>query len=114
MPEMEKIKIPNFTMKMQLYPSAVQKEALDKIFHALHIAYNITFHEVFQKNPMVGTTPDGEGNVWPDFKKMATKEWKDRLKKIQQRRRRRSCRCSDDQQRLISSRCEAGLDDRNA
>lgn len=68
-------------MKMQLYPSAVQKEALDKIFHALHIAYNITFHEVFQKNPMVCTTPDGEGNVWPDFKKMATKEWKDRLKK---------------------------------
>ena len=51
-PEMTKIKIPNYTMKMQIYPSAAQKEKLDKIFHALHVAYNITFHEVFQKNPM--------------------------------------------------------------
>ena len=79
MPEMTKIKIPNYTMKMQIYPSAAQKETIDKIFHALHIAYNITFHEVFQKNPMVCTAPNENGDVWPDFKKITNKSWRAHL-----------------------------------
>lgn len=79
MPEMTKIKIPNYTMKMQIYPSAAQKEKLDKIFHALHVAYNITFHEVFQKNPMVCTAPNENGDVWPDFKKITNKSWRAHL-----------------------------------
>lgn len=66
-------------MKMQLYPSAAQKEKLDKIFHALHVAYNITFHEVFQKNPMVCTAPNENGDVWPDFKKITNKSWRAHL-----------------------------------
>ena len=66
-------------MKMQLYPSAAQKEKLDKIFHALHVAYNITFHEVFQKNPMVCTAPNENGDVWPDFKKITNRSWRSHL-----------------------------------
>ena len=79
MPEMTKIKIPNYTMKMQIYPSAAQKEKLDKVFHALHVAYNITFHEVFQKNPMVCTVPNANGDVWPDFKKITNRSWRAHL-----------------------------------
>lgn len=75
-PATEKIKIPNYCMKMQIYPSAAQKETLDKFFYALHVAYNITFHEVFQKNPMVCTEPNAKGEVWPDFKKMTSKSWR--------------------------------------
>lgn len=66
-------------MKMQLYPSVSQKEKLDKIFHALHVAYNITFHEVFQKNPMVCTAPNENGDVWPDFKKITNRSWRAHL-----------------------------------
>lgn len=79
MPEITKIKIPCYSMKMQLYPSAAQKEKLDKIFHALHVAYNITFHEVFQKNPMVCTAPNENGDVWPDFKKITNRSWRAHL-----------------------------------
>lgn len=63
-------------MKMRLYPSAAQRQKMDKICRALHIAYNITFHEVFQKNPMVCTEPKEDGSVWPDFRKMADQKWR--------------------------------------
>lgn len=75
MPETEKTEISNYTMKLRIYPSAAQAEKIDRIFRALHIAYNITFHEVFQQNPMV-CTPGKDGNVWPDYRKMAKKEWR--------------------------------------
>lgn len=61
---------------MQIYPSAAQKEKLDKIFRALHIAYNITFHQVFRKNPLVCTDPNDNGDVWPDFKKITNRSWR--------------------------------------
>lgn len=80
MPETVKIPIPCYSMKMQIYPSDAQKEKIDRIFRALHVAYNITFHEVFQKNPAVCTTPKENGEVWPDFRKMAKKEWQEFLK----------------------------------
>lgn len=66
-------------MKMQLYPSKAQKEKIDKILRALHLAYNITFHEVFQLNPAVCTEPKEDGAVWPDFYKMTKPEWKNHL-----------------------------------
>lgn len=75
MTQTEKIKIPCYTMKMQIYPSVAQKEKIEKIFHALHIAYNITFHEVFQKNPMVCTKPNENNSVWPDFRKITNAVW---------------------------------------
>lgn len=72
----EKIKVSCYSMKMQIYPSVAQKAELDNIFHALQIAYNMTFHEVFQKNPMVCTEPNKDGAVWPDYRKMAKAEWR--------------------------------------
>lgn len=80
MKEMEKIKVSNYCIKMQIYPSAAQKDKIEKIFRALHIAYNITFHEVFQKNKLVCTEPNEDGAVWPDFKKITNKKWIDYLR----------------------------------
>ena len=79
MPEMTKQKISTYSMKMRLYPSEEQKAAIDKIFHALHVAYNITFHQVFLKNPAVCTEPNKDGAVWPSYKKMATSAWREFL-----------------------------------
>ena len=79
MGEMTKQKISSYSMKMQLYPSAQQKEAMEKIFRALHLAYNITFHQVFLKNPAVCTTPKEDGSVWPSYAKMVKKEWREFL-----------------------------------
>lgn len=78
MPETVKIPIPCYSMKMQIYPSDAQKEKIDRIFRALHVAYNITFHEVFQKNPMVCRAGKA-GGMWPDFDKMAKGEWRNYL-----------------------------------
>ena len=72
-------RISTYSMKMQIYPSAEQAAKIDRIFRALHLAYNITFHEVFQLNPAVCTDPKADGAVWPDFRKMAKAEWKDFL-----------------------------------
>ena len=79
MREMTKQKISAYSMKMRLYPSEEQKAAIDKIFHALHVAYNITFHQVFLKNPAVCTEPNKDGAVWPSYKKMATSAWREFL-----------------------------------
>lgn len=79
MPETIKTKVGTYTMKMQIYPSEAQKKVLDSFFRALRIAYNITFHEVFQKNEMVCTEPNKNGDVWPDYSKMANKEWRKKL-----------------------------------
>ena len=67
--------VETYTMKLRLYPTKAQAELIDKAIHALHLAYNMTFHEVFQKNPAVCTEPNEKGAVWPDFKKMAKAEW---------------------------------------
>ena len=79
MREMVRQRISTYSMKMQIYPSAEQAAKIDRIFRALHLAYNMTFHEVFQLNPAVCTTPKEDGAVWPDFRKMAKAEWKDYL-----------------------------------
>jgi len=71
--------ISTYTMKLRLYPTKAQAELIDKAIRALHLAFNMTFHEVFQKNPEVCTQPNAEGAVWPDFKKMTGKEWRHRL-----------------------------------
>ena len=68
--------ISTYTMKLRLYPSKAQQESFDRIFRALHIAYNITFHEVFQKNPQVCSKPNKDGAVWPDYSKMVKAEWR--------------------------------------
>ena len=70
MSETTKIQIDQYSMKMQLYPNAEQREIIDRMLRALHVAYNITFHEVFQKNDAVCTKPN-KNEVKPDFKKMA-------------------------------------------
>lgn len=72
----EKQGIETYTMKLRLYPSSAQAGKIEKIFHALHLAYNITFHEVFLQNPAVCRPPDANGCVWPDFRKMAQAAWK--------------------------------------
>lgn len=77
--EMTKQKISNYSMKMRLYPSAQQKEAIDRILRAIQIAFNITFHQVFLKNPDVCSTPNKDGACWPDYRKMAKKEWRAHL-----------------------------------
>lgn len=77
--ETVKERLTNYTMKMQLYPTQKQAEKIDKILRALQLAYNITFHEVFSLNPDVCKTPDKNGLIWPDFKKIAKKEWKETL-----------------------------------
>ena len=82
MQTIEKVKIPCYSMKMQIYPSGVQKEKIEKIFNALRVAYNITFHEVFLKNPAVCTEPNKDGAVWPDCRKMAKKSWIDYLRTV--------------------------------
>ena len=74
MREMTKQKITTYTMKLRLYPSTEQKAAIDNILRALHIAFNITFHHVFLKNPSICTAPKENGAVWPDWKKIASKE----------------------------------------
>ena len=79
MRETVKQRISTYSMKMQIYPSAEQAAKIDRIFRALHLAYNITFHEVFQLNPAVCTEPKADGAVWPDFRKMAKAEWKEYL-----------------------------------
>lgn len=75
----KKIRLENYAMKMQLYPSPAQAEQMDKMFLALRLAYNMTFHEVFQQNPAVCGDPDEDGNVWPSYKKMANKTWRKAL-----------------------------------
>lgn len=73
---MNKQKISTYSMKMRLYPSKEQQACIDKIFRAIHIAYNITFHEVFMKNPAVCTEPNKDGAVWPDYRKMSKSTWR--------------------------------------
>ena len=46
-----KEKVSWYTMKMRIYPSAEQAKQFDRFFLALQLAYNMTFHEVFLKNP---------------------------------------------------------------
>lgn len=82
MSETVKIPIENYAMKMRLYPSKSQKEEIDRILRALQVAYNMTFYEVFQKNPAVCTAPNKDGDVWPDFKKIAAAAWRRRLKEM--------------------------------
>lgn len=79
MSKIVKEKVENYTMKLRLYPSKEQTEKIEKMFRALHLAYNMTFHEVFQKNPAVCEEPNEEGLIWPDFNKMANKIWKNEL-----------------------------------
>lgn len=79
MREMKKQKISTYSMKLRLYPSTKQMEIMDKIFHALHVAFNITFHHVFLKNPAVCTEPKDDGAVWPSYKKMASGSWREFL-----------------------------------
>lgn len=79
MRETEKRRISSYSMKMQLYPSSEQKQKIDNIFRALHLAYNMTFHEVFEKNPNVCTKPNSSGATWPDYKKMAKPVWRNYL-----------------------------------
>ena len=76
MREMRKQKISMYCMKMRLYPSAEQKEKMEKIFQALHAAFNITFDQVFLKNPAVCSEPNENGAVWPNYDKMAKAEWR--------------------------------------
>ena len=66
-----KVPISTYTMKMRLYPSKELAKKIDDAFRALHVAYNMTFHEVFERNPEVCTNPNKDGYFWPDFKKMA-------------------------------------------
>lgn len=66
-------------MKMQIYPSAAQKDKIEKILRALRLAYNMTFHAVFQKDEMVCTKPNENGDVWPDFRKMSNAKWRAQL-----------------------------------
>lgn len=73
--EMMLQKVNNYTMKLRLYPSAAQKEIIEKMFRALHLAYNITFHEVFQKNPAICRQDQKSGHIYPDFNKMANSSW---------------------------------------
>lgn len=86
----EKQKISRYVMKMRIYPTAKQAERLDKAFYALRLAYNMTFHEVFLKNPDVCVTrKTNEGaagsskkvceRAEPDFKKITNKDWKEKL-----------------------------------
>ena len=82
MSETTKIQIDQYSMKMQLYPNAEQREIIDRMLRALHVAYNITFHEVFQKNDAVCTKPNKEGKVWPSYSKMASAKWRHRLIEI--------------------------------
>lgn len=79
--EYVKIPVSNYTMKMRLYPSAAQKEKIDLFIRALHVAYNMTFHEVFEQNPAVCKKPDNKGFVKPDFSKMANRKWLDELRR---------------------------------
>ena len=71
-----KLEISTYTIKMRLYPSVAQKEAMDRVLRALHLAFNITFHQVFLKNPAVCSEPNQDGVMWPNYKKMAKKEWR--------------------------------------
>lgn len=76
MHEMMKQKVSSYSMKMRLYPSGQQRDSIDKILRALHIAYNLTFHQVFLMNPAVCSEPNKDGACWPDYRKMAKKEWR--------------------------------------
>lgn len=86
----EKQEISRYVMKMRIYPTAKQAERLDKAFHALRLAYNMTFHEVFLKNPDVcvtGKTNDSASDssekgcerAEPDFEKISKAAWKRKL-----------------------------------
>lgn len=71
-------RISTYSMKLQAYPNKEQKVKIDRILHGLHVAYNITFHEVFQKNPAV-CTEEKDGACWPDYGKMASASWRAHL-----------------------------------
>ncbi len=82
MPSKKSVDKVTYTLKMRIYPNEAQKKKIDAMIHALHIAYNITFHEVFQKNPLVCSEPKENGSVWPDFDKMANAAWIHKLYEI--------------------------------
>ncbi len=81
MAEMIKEKLSDYTMKMRIYPSKSEAKQIDDAFHALQLAYNMTFHEVFLKNPEI-TTVGKDGSLWPDFQKMAKATWTNHLKEM--------------------------------
>ena len=62
---------------MRIYPSAEQAKQFDRFFLALQLAYNMTFHEVFLKNPNV--CQEKEGVFWPDYEKMGNSAWRKKL-----------------------------------
>ena len=72
-----KEKVSWYTMKMRIYPSAEQAKQFDRFFLALQLAYNMTFHEVFLKNPNV--CQEKEGVFWPDYEKMGNSAWRKKL-----------------------------------
>ena len=70
-----------YTMKVRIYPNKTAQAIIDGYFTALEKAANITLWELKQHNPMI-TRPDkkDESVLWPDFGKMAKKEWLDVLR----------------------------------
>lgn len=79
MPEIVKERITHHVMKMRLYPAPEQAEKIGRIFRALQLAYNITFHAVFCMDPAVCEEPKADGAVWPSYKKMAKALWRHAL-----------------------------------
>ena len=87
-----KEKVSWYTMKMRIYPSAEQAKQFDRFFLALQLAYNMTFHEVFLKNPNV--CQEKEGVFWPDYEKMGNSAWRMRtgyLGRMQKRHGKQEC-----------------------
>lgn len=77
MQTMKKQEISAYTMKLRLYPSAAQRATMDKILRGMEIAYNITFHHVFEKDEAVCDIKNDA--YWPSWKKITNAVWKNKL-----------------------------------
>lgn len=75
------IQVDNFVMKCRAYPTKEQAEKIDKIFHGLRVAYNVTAYEMTHGNEAVTKKGKKDESVsFPNFPACMKKEWLDYLR----------------------------------
>lgn len=67
--EFEYHKIPNYTMKVRIYPNADQRAVIDSYLIGLEKAANMTLWGLKERDPLI--TKENKGVLWPDWYAMS-------------------------------------------
>lgn len=76
--------VPEYSMKMRMYPNKTQTEILEKAFHGVHVAKNMLRYKMTNNFKYTKEKVDkktGDTLHWPDFDKAFAKESLDALRK---------------------------------